>query len=57
MNLTKNFDKLADKVAQAIDELENGCPTDALVTLKKAKQEAVEINEMHRKQLHLEFWK
>lgn len=57
MNLTKNFDKLADKVTQAIEELENGSPTDALVTLKNAKREAVEVNEMHRRQLHLEFWK
>lgn len=57
MNLTKNFDKLAERVEQAIDELKNGSPTDALSTLEKAKREAVEINEMHRRQLHLEFWK
>lgn len=57
MNLTKNFDKLAERVEQAIDELKNGSPTDALATLEKARREAVEINEMHRRQLHLEFWK
>jgi len=54
---TREFNRLATFVDQALDELRNGCPTDALRTLEKAKLVLTKTNDLHKRELHLEFWK
>jgi len=51
------FDKLAERMAEALEALRGGCPTDALRTLEKANRETNAAREFHKQQLHLEFWK
>lgn len=54
---TREFNKLATFVDQALEELRNGCPTDALRTLEKAKLDITRNNDLHKRELHIEFWK
>ena len=55
--MKREFNKLADRLEQALTELRSGSPTDAMRTLEKAQQERVAASELRKQQLHLEFWK
>ncbi len=55
--MKREFDKLAERLEQALTELRSGSPTDAMRTLENAQQERVSAAELHKQQLHLEFWK
>lgn len=54
---TREFNKLATTLDQALDELRNECPTDALRTLEKAKLDITRNSDLHKRELHIEFWK
>ena len=57
MTAKTDFEKLAERVDRALDELREGSPTDALRTLETARAEALHAKKVNDLVKHLEFWK
>lgn len=55
--MKKEFDKLAERVYQALEELKDGQPTDAIRTLETAKSEVLQVKSAHQLVKQMEFWK